>query len=124
MKSKPWKVEQSRLYPHWAQLPNGTHVLYLMSHDMAGAIGHIQFRHALLNCTEILYIFVHERCRRQRLAMKMLDWLQDAYPSCVVATAQGNELSTPWLKACGFATHPVLGWYKPAAASRPKGKDR
>jgi GNAT superfamily N-acetyltransferase len=72
--------------------------------------GFIWYAQTLRELTLIGYIFVHERCRRQGIATRMLTELRAWYPGNTVCTAIGNELSTPWLEEMGFIKEPN-GWF-------------
>lgn len=113
-------------FVHCGQVIRGSQAMWVVSPMAACPIGHIFYRNILLNHIEILYIFVHERLRRQRLAERMLVELRMWHPSCTICTALGNDLSTPWLTAMGFKQTPA-GWFleplQVQAMAKAKGEE-
>ena len=73
-------------------------------------LGYIWYQQILVDHTDLVYVWVHERCRRQRIASQMLVELISWYPTNTVATAVANKLSAPWLRAMGFVQEPG-GWF-------------
>lgn len=84
--------------------------LYCLTKRLPFPIGFIWFCRPLRNYTEIGYIFVHERYRRQKIATDMLNELRSWWPENIICTAVGNEFSTPWLKRAGFVEN-NSGWF-------------
>ncbi len=104
-------LDPQELTFHHLEMPiNGTEALYTYHTSYSCPIGFIWFEQKLRDLTVLQYIFVHEACRRQRLASIMLRKLQAWYPGNAIATARGNEFSEPWLKACHFTPEPN-GWF-------------
>ena len=92
--------------------------LYCLVKRLPFPIAFIWFSRNLRNHTEVGYIFVHEKYRRQRIATYMLDELRSWWPENIICTALGNEFSTPWLKRSGFVEN-NSGWFLYPSPSQP-----
>jgi GNAT superfamily N-acetyltransferase len=105
------KVNMARLQFQFGDMPNpGMQALWFYHPDYDTPIGFVWFKNILRAHIFISYIFVHEACRRQGVATRMLSELCVAYPRCVICTAVGNEMSEPWLRKNRFVEEPA-GWF-------------
>jgi GNAT superfamily N-acetyltransferase len=109
-KAPPQRLDKSKLRFEHGYGPKDQNTLYAVHREWSCPVGFLWYDQVLKGLVSIQYIFVHERCRRQGVARWMLTHLQGWYPALTVCTATGNDLSTPWLKACGFKEE-KHGWF-------------
>ena len=109
--AKPMRINPESLrIEHSVGPRHGMEILYAWSRLAPAPVGFVWYEQILLNQVNILYIFVHEDCRRQGMGRKMVSTLQEWYPESVLCTAKGNELSLPWLPRVGFQQE-ASGWF-------------
>jgi ribosomal protein S18 acetylase RimI-like enzyme len=108
--NKPVVLDKKLITFHYGKVVIGCEALYAMPDELYAPCGFIWYRHTMLDQLEILYIFVHERCRRQGIATMMLKELMRWYPAKTPCTALANEFSAGWLKANGFKPNDS-GWF-------------
>ncbi len=104
-------VDKKSIRFEHGKLPNGVEAIYAIADEYYAPVAFLYYRHILIDHIEVLYLSVHDRCRRQGIARMALNELMRWYSGRTICTALGNELSTPWLEACGFR-HNKLGWFK------------
>lgn len=104
------RINLGRLQFEQGELPHCVEALYAVIPNCCAPVGFIWYRQILIGHTDILYVFVHEKCRRQRIAERMLEELCCWYPLFTVCTTTANEFSEPWLRAMRFSKESA-GWF-------------
>lgn len=88
---------------------DGTWVLEAIRETFPVPIGNVWFRFVGNKTIEILHSFVWAEVRRCGLRTKMHESMRSQYPQMKFCTAEGNEMSTPWLEKQGFEQDEVTG---------------
>jgi hypothetical protein len=102
---KPFTIDKATLKFEQGVMPGyGTEAIYRCP------LGFIWYEQIMGDHLDLMYIFVHERCRRQKLGTFLLTQLRAWYPGMTVYTQCANELSEPWLMANNFEKE-KNGWY-------------
>ena len=102
----------SELKFEYGILPNHcTEACYCFLPPNPVPIGFIWYRRLQReSLVDVLYVWVHERKRRKRVASKMLAELWGINPGSTLYTEVANRQSEPWLRYLGFVKT-QNGWF-------------